>query len=470
MPLLLTFPTGSVKEYWEKTKIPLRFTPFQSNGRETACQCRPQRRLRSPRARLDRPRPVGMPRSPPIQRRSQSRTTRERQSTETPGRRRARRPGTTGEAAAAAGARRGRRRKPRCGLPRVGERAGEPIPRERVEAEQPGPWEAAGPCDAGGRWLVAHAGAGREGRRATTDCSEQRGARVHPGMSLCRATAKPPPGHHRAAADPRPSRRRATADPRPLLRRGHRREEAQRGRMATGHRGRMRHGAWRRGAAAATAAEAGRREGDLPAREARVLHGNRRADPDHRGVGPGRTARWPRPPPRRPWSGAGREERSPGREQSRGGRRHPQPRCPRRGRPAARGSVRRGRCASPQPLCYGRCASPPMERARSSAARVGRSATGVGPPRRARSTASRRRARTALPWPPVDGESRRHAGRPDVYSAGPDKLTRIGQRHRPGCAAAHRPRSAARSCHSALPAAARVALPSPAREGEEGRR
>ena len=114
MPLLLTFPTGSVKEYWEKTKIPLRFTPFQSNGRETACQCRPQRRLRSPRARLDRPRPVGMPRSPPIQRRSQSRTTRERQSTETPGRRRARRPGTTGEAAAAAGARRGRRRKPRC--------------------------------------------------------------------------------------------------------------------------------------------------------------------------------------------------------------------------------------------------------------------------------------------------------------------------------------------------------------------
>jgi len=163
----------------------------------------------------------------------------------------------------------------------------------------------------------------------------------------------------------------------------------------------------------------------------RVLHGNRRADPDHRGVGPGRTARWPRTPPRRPWSGAGREERSPGREQSRGGRRHPQPRCPRGGCPSA----------------------------------------GVGPPRRARSTASRRRARTALPWPPVDGESRRrHAGRPDVYSAGPDKLTRIGQRHRPGCAAARRPRSAARSCHSALPAAARVALPSPAREGEEGRR
>ncbi|KAG2594959.1 hypothetical protein PVAP13_5KG041601 [Panicum virgatum] len=387
-----------------------------------------------------------MPRSPPIQRRSQSRTTRERQSTETPGRRRARRPGTTGKVAAAAGARRGRRRKPRCGLPRIGERAGEPIPRERVEAEQPGPWEAAGPCDAGGRWLVAHAGAGREGRRATTDYSEQRGARVHPGTSLCRATAKPPPGHHRAAADPRPSRRRsaAAAPPWPSEGGGTAREEGHRPprpdeawSMEEGRRGR--HG--RRGREEG-GGSAGEGSSSAPWQPPRRLRPPRRRARPHRPLAPAAAAQaLVRRGEGRALAGEGAVER--------------RKEAPATALPARR-LPRRTQLAPPRPLCL-------------TAATL--SATGVGPPRRARSTASRRRARTALPWPPVDGESRRrHAGRPDVYSAGPDKLTRIGQRHRPGCAAARRPRSAARSCHSALPAAARVALPSPAREGEEGRR
>ena len=202
-------PTPTTSRARSKLKS-LRFTPFQSNGRETACQCRPQRRLRSPRARLDRPRPAGMPRSPPIQRRSQSRTTRERQSTETPGRRRTRHPGTTGEAAAAAGARRGRRRKPRCGLPRVGERAGEPVPRERVEAEQPGPWEAAGPCDAGGRAARARrrGPCGRPGVQARLSSSNRRSR----GWSSARATRSPaPPPPSTSPRPPPPTPPRGTA-------------------------------------------------------------------------------------------------------------------------------------------------------------------------------------------------------------------------------------------------------------------